>query len=305
MRFISKMRPWACSLGLHLALVGVALLSAYLLASPGAKPIPPTFVLVSGAGNNTSATAAPRNGSPVANPAASVDLSRILQHSIDQNVAKAQREIKLQREAEAKAARLTELAERPQDRPQEANPRVLEPTAPPKSAEGKRAPLTHSEFKKQQGRMSQSNTSATPATSRLAANSGVQPGPVARIDVDGIVRGVPAGPGTSSQDGANGTAPSVPNAELSAAYIQFMIQELGRLHEKPQGVSELLTATAEFKLSAEGRILELGLVKSSGNLEFDQSVLATFRKLKLPAPPANLKPQVYRLDFTMRDNASA
>jgi len=67
-------------------------------------------------------------------------------------------------------------------------------------------------------------------------------------------------------------------------------------------LSDLLEATVKFRLTSSGAVTNVTIVSSSRNPEYDQSVLAAFRRISLPPPPANLKTNDYTITFKMRED---
>lgn len=123
-----------------------------------------------------------------------------------------------------------------------------------------------------------------------------------RIDSEGIAGGVVGGSTANKTGGAGGKALTRQEMELSEAYISMLIQRLRQAHQKPDGLSDLLEATVKFSLTPGGALVNVTIISSSRNAEFDQSVLAAFRRVKMPAPPANLKNTDYTLTFKMRED---
>lgn len=125
---------------------------------------------------------------------------------------------------------------------------------------------------------------------------------VKRIDSEGIAGGVAGGSTANKTGGAGGKALTREDIELSEAYISLLIQRLKEAHKKPEGLSDLLRATVKFRLTASGSVVNVTIVSSSRNSEFDQSVLAAFNRITLPRPPANLKTSDYELTFKMKED---
>jgi len=59
-------------------------------------------------------------------------------------------------------------------------------------------------------------------------------------------------------------------------YFSFLKQKLEQAHEPPVGVSDKLSVRVEFMLAVDGSISQVHVVRSSGNKDFDQSVLDAF-----------------------------
>ena len=125
---------------------------------------------------------------------------------------------------------------------------------------------------------------------------------VSKIDTAGIAGGVTGGSTSNKTGGAGGKALTREQMELSDAYIAILIQRLHDAHQKPDGLSDLLQTKVSFRLNADGSISDVRITRSSGNNDYDNSVLAAFRKVRLPTPPANLKTDVYSVTFKMKED---
>ena len=124
-----------------------------------------------------------------------------------------------------------------------------------------------------------------------------------RIDTEGIAGGVAGGSTANKTGGAGGKVLTRQDIELSEAYISLLIQRLKAAHQKPEGLSDLLEATVKFRLTSSGAVTNVTIISSSRNSEFDASVLAAFRRITLPAPPANLKTSDYTIPFRMKEDS--
>ncbi|CAM2852910.1 cell envelope integrity protein TolA [Rariglobus hedericola] len=138
--------------------------------------------------------------------------------------------------------------------------------------------------------------------SQKAPTAGGGTGSLKRIDAEGIAGGVAGGSTANKTGGAGGKALTRQDIELSEAYISLLIQRLKEAHKKPEGVSDLLEASVKFRLTSSGSVVNVTIISSSRNSEFDQSVLAAFRRISLPPPPANLKTNDYTITFKMRED---
>jgi colicin import membrane protein len=139
------------------------------------------------------------------------------------------------------------------------------------------------------------------STSQTSAKSGGGTGATKRIDAEGIAKGVVGGSTSNKIGGAGGKALTREDIELSEAYISLLIQRLKAAHQKPEGLSDLLQATVKFRLTSSGSVVDVSIVSSSRNSEYDKSVLAAFRRITLPPPPANLKTSDYTITFKMKE----
>jgi colicin import membrane protein len=138
--------------------------------------------------------------------------------------------------------------------------------------------------------------------SQTSAKSGGGTGATKRIDAEGIAKGVVGGSTANKIGGAGGKALTREDIELSEAYISLLIQRLKAAHQKPDGLSDLLQATVKFRLTSSGSVVDVTIVSSSRNSDYDKSVLAAFRRITLPPPPANLKTSDYTITFKMKED---
>ncbi len=190
------------------------------------------------------------------------NFTRQINRKLANEKKKADREIQKQREADTRAAKERELA-------------------------SKR--MSYDEFAKSTGKSS----------SRSTAGGGTgAPGP--RVDASGIKKGVTGGTGAGSK-GAGGTALSA-SAEGSAMerYFSMLRSRLRENHEKPGGLSDLLNAEVQFTIAANGSISGVRIVRSSGNSDFDQSVIEAFSRVSMPARPDG-KTDTIKLVFRMKE----
>jgi colicin import membrane protein len=137
---------------------------------------------------------------------------------------------------------------------------------------------------------------------KQSAVSQVREAKVPRVDTKGIVGGVKGG-STASKGGQGGTAMTREEADQLSTYISYLIQELKRAHEPPPGVSDLLEARVTFDITASGAILNPRITRSSGNREFDESVLDAFRRMRSIGPTPNRRADTWTVNFRMRDEA--
>lgn len=139
---------------------------------------------------------------------------------------------------------------------------------------------------------------------RLKAQGGGGQGSFKKIDSKGIAQGVLGGSPNNTKSGAGGTALSREEQDVLDAYKKLLGIRLRESHDdvKPTGLSENLKATAEVFLAADGSMLRPKIVKSSGNEEFDQSVLAAIRNTKPIGPRPDGQGGSFTLNFFMKDS---
>jgi colicin import membrane protein len=125
---------------------------------------------------------------------------------------------------------------------------------------------------------------------------------VPRINTKGVVGGV-AGGSTTAKGGQGGKAMTREEADQLDVYASFLKQELKRAHEPPPGVSDKLVARVAFDVTASGAILNARIVKSSGNREFDESVLDAFRRMRSIGPTPDRRSHDWVMNFEMKEDA--
>lgn len=141
---------------------------------------------------------------------------------------------------------------------------------------------------------------------KQSAVSQVRAAKVPRINTKDITKGVPGGVkggSTTSKGGQGGKEMTREEADQLSVYISFLIQELKRAHEPPPGVSDQLQARVTFDITASGAILNPRISKSSGNREFDESVLDAFRRMRSIGPTPNRRADTWTVTFKMLDEA--
>jgi colicin import membrane protein len=124
---------------------------------------------------------------------------------------------------------------------------------------------------------------------------------VTKIDAEGIAAGVRGGSTANKIGGAGGTALSREEQDLLGTYIALLKQHFREAHEKPTGLSDLLAAKVEFYVAADGSISRVSITQSSGNAEFDQSVLAAIRNARTIGPRPDGKGSMLSTRFKMKD----
>jgi colicin import membrane protein len=138
-----------------------------------------------------------------------------------------------------------------------------------------------------------------PATKLTAKSSGKVP----RVDAQGIAQGVRGGSTANTKGGGGGRALTREQQDAFNTYISMLIQELKNAHEPPPGVSDRLEAKVTFDITASGAILNPRITKSSGDKEFDRSVIDAFLRMRSIGPTPNRRSDTWTVTFKMRDEA--
>jgi colicin import membrane protein len=172
--------------------------------------------------------------------------------------------------------------------------------APPKAKEiPKPAPTTqpakkmsYEDFKKKHGAPQASKAAAAPRTAK-----------VPRIDAEGIAGGVRGGSKANTRGGGGGKALVRDDADEMTIYQAALKNRLKIAHDelKPSGLGDSVSAEVSFFVAANGEIGNVRITRSSGNAEFDQSVLAAFRRITWLGPRPDNRSDTWRLIFRMRE----
>lgn len=141
-------------------------------------------------------------------------------------------------------------------------------------------------------------TPKQPANSKLTASKATK---VPKIDAQGIAQGVRGGSTANTKGGGGGKALTREQQDQLNTYISLLIQELKRAHEPPPGVSDRLEAKVTFDITASGAILNPRITKSSGDKEFDRSVIDAFLRMRSIGPTPNRRSDTWTVTFKMSD----
>jgi TonB family protein len=177
-------------------------------------------------------------------------------------------------------------------------------TAPPKAVTSPKVKSDTSIAKQmnQSARMSYKDYLKKHPTPKPSVASATRAANVPKVDVQGVLGGAKGGSTTSTR-GSGGKALTREEADELSTYISFLIQELKRAHEPPSGVSDQLETKVTFDITASGAILNPRITKTSGNREFDDSVLDAFRRMRSIGPTPNHRPDTWTVTFKMKDEA--
>ena len=276
---------YGVSVLLHGAAAGLIMFFSYAATSM-LQDNPKVFELVAGAGDNYAATEAPALGTsggvklqappvtrtetpPTPAPEASPIQSAPPEAAAPPKTAKPAKPIDLVAElkrVEARRARKLEAKYQKE-----------------KEAEQKR--VTQEEFLRQQA----------------AAKAG---GKVSHIDAEGIREGVVGGSTSNKTGGAGGKALTREEGSLLDAYFSLLKARIKENHTPPEGLSDSLVARLEFFVAADGSLSHVRLVKSSGNSEFDRSVVEACERTHSIGARPDGRSETVQMAFKMREDES-
>ncbi len=264
---------FALSALMHGALVALVLFFSYAARSV-VEDSPKVFELVAGAGDNYAATSAPALGSPAG--------------------------IKVPAQAPVRAAPTPAPKQEPspiQAAPQEkAPPKPAKPVdlvAELKRVEARREKRLEERYKKEeeaeQKRLAQEKLAAAKA---------------AHIDAEGIREGVLGGSAENKTSGAGGTALTREEGHELEAYFALLKARIKENHVPPEGVSDTLSAKVEFFVAADGSLSNVRIARTSGNTDFDLSVLEACRHTRSIGARPDGRSETVEMTFKMREDES-
>lgn len=257
---------------LHGTVVVAIVVMAFIVQQHTPPPVQ-VFELVAGPPTDLAATAAPALGTPEG----TVDVK------IPEPPARAE-PVKAEPAAAEASPPAAEIA-KPVTRPEA---KTTAPTKTPAKAEPK---MSYDQFVNKHGKPSPSRTASAGAPRAMA---------VPKINSKGIAEGVRGGSPDSKGGGGGRALTAAQRTELEG-YIARLVTALRQNHEKPPGLSDLLSADVEFLIAADGSISRMHIVRSSGNAAFDESCIAAFRRMGSIGPKPDGKNDTWVLTFRMKD----
>ena len=272
----------------HGLVVALALAFAWSARTSQVAP-PQVLVLVAGAGDNYMATEAPALGTPAG---VKFDGPQPVAHPVPPEPA-----IAPTPPAPTPRPVSPVVKAPPATKPPVSMARLVERVVDNKVAAAERqikkdqaaAAITKAEFDKQNAAKN-STAAKTP--------SAIKP---THIDPQGIINGAPGGSTANKNGGAGGTALSREAADQLTAFQAFLMQRLRDAHTNPDGLSKLLQADVSFHVSVDGTLSGARIVRSSGNSDFDKSVLDAFHKVGPLGPTPTHQAYDWTTTFQMSD----
>jgi colicin import membrane protein len=274
---------------LHAGVAALALFLAFGINAP-APQAPKVFELVAGAGDNYGATAAPALGAPggiklrvpapvqpLASPAVPEEPAPVRPATPPERPLKAS----LQKDAQPRKA--------------EAVPnftKVMERTA------SRRAARLEARYKKQLAE--EERREAREEALQRAAEA--RASKVQKIDAEGIREGVVGGSVENKTGGAGGKALTREEGELLDGYFALLKARIKENYVDNGDASDRLTARLEFYVAADGALSGVRIIRSSGNGEFDRSVLEAFHRTSSIGPRPDGKGETVTMEFDLRED---
>lgn len=193
------------------------------------------------------------------------------------------------------------MKKQPKVEPVKAPP--VKPTKNPAPDKPKPPTISTSAIKKSAKTSYQDYLKKHPTPKPAAKPAPPRTGKAPQIDHEGIAQGVRGGSTSNPKGGGGGKALTRAEQSLYDTYYSFLKSALKEAHQPPAGVSDQLEAEVTFDITASGQIINPRITRSSGNREFDESVLAAFRRVRSIGPTPDGKPDTRRsVTFRMRDD---
>lgn len=296
---------------LHGILVGLVLFFTYGVHQR-AKDAPKIFELVAGEGDNYMATEAPALGVPGGIKLAIPELPAAKPSPPEPAPIQAEPVIE---PAPAKPAPVVERA--PAVAPAPPPPDVIRDfskdvkrisqkrqqrleTAERKKREAAERKAKEEELKNR--RMTKEDFDRANKSKGGAAPKGGSSTKVARIDAEGIARGVIGGSTANKIGGAGGKALTRDgDADPMDLYFSLLKSRLKDNLDKPPGLSDSLVAVVEVELAANGTMSGARIKHSSGSQEFDQAALAAVARVRSIGPRPDKRSETITIPFRMRE----
>ena len=139
-----------------------------------------------------------------------------------------------------------------------------------------------------------------PVPSKPSASASSHATRAPQIKTRGIPGGVAHGSSRSTA-GQGGTALTAAQHSALEYYTSRLVTALRQNHEKPPGLSDLLTASVSCLIGADGTISNVHVERSSGNAAFDQSCIEAFSRVGSIGPTPDGKSGTWTIAFHMVD----
>jgi colicin import membrane protein len=124
---------------------------------------------------------------------------------------------------------------------------------------------------------------------------------VAKIDGQGIAKGVLGGSTANKTGGAGGKALTREEGEAMDLYFSLLRARLKEALDKPPGLSDSLVAIVEVRIAANGLLSGATIARSSGSADFDHAALAAVARVRSIGPRPDGKSELLSIPFRMRE----
>ncbi|HEY5227283.1 MAG TPA: energy transducer TonB [Opitutaceae bacterium] len=127
---------------------------------------------------------------------------------------------------------------------------------------------------------------------------------IAHVDAEGIREGVIGGSAENKKGGAGGKALTREEGNELEAYFALLLSRIKESHTPPEGVADNLSAKVELFVAADGSISHVRITSSSGNAEFDRSVIDACEHTRSIGPRPDGRSETVSFTFKMREDES-
>jgi TonB family protein len=128
---------------------------------------------------------------------------------------------------------------------------------------------------------------------------------VSHIDAEGIREGVVGGSTENKKGGAGGKALTREEGTELEAYFAELLMRIKESHTPPEGVADNISAKVELFVAADGSISHARITSSSGNSEFDRSVIEACQHTRSIGPRPDGKSETVSFTFKMREDETS
>jgi colicin import membrane protein len=184
--------------------------------------------------------------------------------------------------------------------PIQSAPETAPTPAKPRKAPDLLAQLKRTEMRRELNLERKYQKAQEAAAKRLAEQQ--KEAKVSHIDAEGIRNGVIGGSTENKEGGAGGKALTREEMSELDAYFALLKARIKENHAPPEGVSDSLSTRVEFMISANGDISQVRIVRSSGNAEFDRSVVEACETTRSIGPRPDGRSDVNVMTFKMRED---
>jgi len=304
---------YTLSVLVHASVAGALFCMAWVMENQTREPSK-VIELVAGAGDNYAATEAPAQGTPGGSEEVKVPNIPVPMPKIEDPEPPAASPIQPAPEPEPEPSPLKKA-------PPEPTPKAV-PSNTPSPLDQKKTTLTQDvkriSEKRTQRKMAQFRKEQAAAEARERAEAAKRMtkeefdrrnagkagagGKISKVDAKGIAGGVVGGSTSNTKGGAGGKALSVAEQNLLDSYFAFLKQRIKAAHIPPPGTGDKLTTIVQFMCAADGSLSSMKVVRSSGNSDFDESVIEAFRRVRSIGRRPDGKSDELELEFNARED---
>lgn len=159
-----------------------------------------------------------------------------------------------------------------------------------REAEARRLAEEKKRLTKEEFDRAQRNNAAAAATKNAPAK-------IARIDGEGIAKGVIGGSPENKTGGAGGKALTSDAGDVLGAYYAMFKQRVRTEFDPPPGLSDSLKAKVQVRSNPDGSLANRRIIEPSGSREFDRAVLEAVARVRMPPRPDS-KAENFEFYFT-------